>query len=304
MADGQIRQYGKKIHLFKKILERKSLNCADSFLNFGLEFDEYETEELLKIAIEECHHTVTENLLRRISLQNTGTFLHYAAKHDNAEACKTILDLQDSDPNIAPREVVQYNPHDSGDGSIQIESNVFENNDAEGNSVLHVAAKFASKNTLEVLIEKQSHLLETKNSKGRTPIQEAAINQKIENVRFLVRKGANLTSVDKDGQSALQTIISKTPVAMEEFESTRLDAGIVLSEDRSAIELSFGPIIEIPEKSTTLTEMSLFEALSESILKKMIEHPLIQVYLHDKFNSVKYIFYIAHLVPHLIFSGI
>ena len=124
------------------------------------------------------------------------------------------------------------------------------------------------------------------------------IGQKLENVKYLLSKGAKLTSIDKEGQLVLQVIINKAPAAMEEFNK-RLDEGIVMSESGCHIDLDFSMI----QEESASSEMSLFQILSESPFKYTIEHPLIQTYLHDKFSQLKYIFIIALLLPHLIFSG-
>ena len=122
------------------------------------------------------------------------------------------------------------------------------------------------------------------------------------NIEFLISKGAQMNAKDNDDVSALKTIVSKAPVAMEEYEK-KLDTGITLSTDETKIELDFSKIYDKNKLQPFVDEMSMFQDLSKSPFKDYIEHPLCQTFLHDQFNRVKYFFYGGVLVPHLIFSG-
>ena len=111
-----------------------------------------------------------------------------------------------------------------------------------------------------------------------------------------------MNATDHDGISALKTIISKAPMAMEEYKN-KLDTGIVVSNDETKIELDFSKIYDKNKLKSHVDEMSMFQDLTKTPFKDFIEHPLCQTYLHDQFNRVKYLFYGGALLPHLIFSS-
>ena len=87
---------------------------------------------------------------------------------------------------------------------------------------------------------------------------------------------------------------------MEEFQK-QLDECVTLSKDDCVISLDFSRISY--RSSGHDNEMSLFTSLAATPFKEVIEHPLCQAYLYEKFKHVRIIFVFALLIPHFIFSG-
>ena len=87
---------------------------------------------------------------------------------------------------------------------------------------------------------------------------------------------------------------------MEEF-SKQLDEGIKMDENKATITLDFTKILlrEKMKEDTLLT--SLFLDLSKTPFKDLIEHPLCQAFLQNKFNEVIWYFVFFIMMPHFVF---
>ena len=121
-----------------------------------------------------------------------------------------------------------------------------------------------------------------------------------ENVRQLISLGAQLNSLDQDGRSVLKAVVENVPRAMEEYRK-HLDEGISLDKDN--ITMDYTKIFKRDKMKGETTEMTLFQSLGESPFKDIIEHPLMQSFLHNKFNKVKWYFGVILMLPHFLFSG-
>ena len=124
-----------------------------------------------------------------------------------------------------------------------------------------------------------------------------------ENVRFLIKRGAQLNARDKE-DNVISVINQNVPRAMEEFD-TRLDTGISMKKDEAIITLDFTKIFQREKMREDTLETSLFSDLSQSQYQWLIEHPLCQTFLNKKFDK-KVIWYFVFfiMVPHIIFSTI
>ena len=121
-----------------------------------------------------------------------------------------------------------------------------------------------------------------------------------ENVRQLISLGAQLNSLDQEGRSVLKAVVENVPRAMEEYKK-HLDEGISLDKDN--ITMDYTKIFKRDKMKGETTEMTLFQSLGESPFKEIIEHPLMQSFLHNKFNKVKWYFGVILMLPHFLFSG-
>ena len=121
-----------------------------------------------------------------------------------------------------------------------------------------------------------------------------------ENVRQLISRGAQLNSLDQEGRSVLKAVVENVPRAMEEYRK-HLDEGISLDKDN--ITMDYTKIFKRDKMKGATTEMTLFQSLGESPFKEIIEHPLVQSFLHNKFNKVKWYFVVVLMLPHFLFSG-
>ena len=121
-------------------------------------------------------------------------------------------------------------------------------------------------------------------------------------MRFLIQKGAQLNA--RNGEESVINVISKNvPRAMEEF-GKRLDSGITMEKDKAIIDLDFTKIFDGGKMDEDTLQTSLFYDLSHTQFKDLIEHPLCQTFLKDKFNMVIWYFVFFIMVPHFVFSVI
>ena len=121
-------------------------------------------------------------------------------------------------------------------------------------------------------------------------------------MRFLIQKGAQLNA--RNGEDSVINVISKNvPRAMEEF-GKRLDSGITMEKDKAIIDLDFTKIFDGGKMDEDTLQTSLFYDLSQTQFKYLIEHPLCQTFLQNKFNMVIWYFVFFIMVPHFVFSVI
>ncbi len=106
--------------------------------------------------------------------------------------------------------------------------------------------------------------------------------------------------MDVEERSALTAVVENVPRAMEEYRK-QLDEGISLDKDN--ITMDYTKIFKRNQMKGATTEMTLFQSLGESPFKEIIEHPLMQSFLHNKFNKVKWYFGVILMLPHFLFSG-
>lgn len=133
-------------------------------------------------------------------------------------------------------------------------------------------------------------------------IGERYLEIRSENVRRLISLGAQLNSLDLEGRSVLTAVVENVPRALEEEYREHLDQGISLDKDN--ITMDYTKIFKRNKMKGDTTEMTLFQCLGESPFKEIIEHPLMQSFLHNKFNKVKWYFVIILMLPHFLFSGL
>ncbi|WP_369800005.1 ankyrin repeat domain-containing protein [Wolbachia endosymbiont of Ctenocephalides felis wCfeT] len=69
--------------------------------------------------------------------------------------------------------------------------------DEKGNTILHLAAEYASGETIKLLIEKGADI-NAKNDKGETPLHRAAHKGKVRNVRGIIKTGCDINARDNE----------------------------------------------------------------------------------------------------------
>ena len=117
-------------------------------------------------------------------------------------------------------------------------------------------------------------------------------------MRFLIQRGAQLNARAED-DNVIKAINQHVPRAMEEFEQL-LDTGITMEKDKAIITLDFTKIFQRDKMKDDTLETSLFSDLSKSQFRELIEHPLCQTFLKDKFNMV--IWYFVFSVIYSLYS--
>ena len=324
IVDGHIQARGERLSLFRTAVERKKTRCALAFIKMGVMAKTEDHLSLMNHAIIDNNNDVVEDLLNKID--NTDVLeecLRKAASYKNAEACEIILkhipvtetSVDDPDSSATSKDTVisvildrinsRFDPSFVEDKQKALSRRVSQfpgSRDQQGDSPLHIGAR-AGLNTevLRVILQHRPHLLESVNQRGRTPVHEAAFSQQVENVKYLMSAGALLSTHDDDDVSVIETISTKTPTAMEEFRD-QLNSGIKYDKENCTIQLDFSKIVGVKMEGGNI--VTLFQDLADSSFKDIIEHPLIHCYISDMFKTVKIIFIVAILLPHLIYSTI
>ncbi|MFP3026050.1 MAG: ankyrin repeat domain-containing protein, partial [Wolbachia sp.] len=108
--------------------------------------------------------------------KNGWTPLHYAAKFDQLEVAKFLIE-KGANINAADTSTIGEKP-------------------------IHVAAENNSKNIIEFLISKGVSVNDT-DKDGRTPLYWASWNGRLDVVEYLIGKGADISAKDKDGRNPL-----------------------------------------------------------------------------------------------------
>lgn len=141
----------------------------------------------------------------------TALFFVHSGKAAYALNIKNKLEttVVDKNGNTALHVVLSdYNRALTALAIIDLSTNLHQE-DATGNSYLHIAVKFSNFSVVKKLLEKGLQAaINNKNQKGRTPLMEALFNNaKI--VRLLLSQGADLSMLDGEGNNILH-ILAKT----------------------------------------------------------------------------------------------
>lgn len=135
---------------------------------------------------------------------------------------------------------------------------------------------------------------------GNTPLLLAAQCEPvaIPCVEFFIKRGADLSAVNRKGLNVTQAIIVNSPDEVYLFKS--LFNGCVLAKkeqynsDRMNIRLDFSILCPKKEAQTAVTSLLFNEVLGED-RRKILEHPVIVVFLKEKIRKVITLFYLHFL---------
>ena len=140
-------------------IKKLALKCAYTLQVFGVKASMEEQESLMGIALRNNDLEAIKQFIDDGNRETIGNFLIKAAKTGSPEAVRIILDQMES---VGCSELTK------------VTNNL-------GNTALHEAAGSRSKHSegvMELLIMKDSGLLESENQDGRTPLHLAAYGKK------------------------------------------------------------------------------------------------------------------------------
>jgi ankyrin repeat protein len=114
----------------------------------------------------------------------------------------------------------------------------------EGITALHVAASGSHPETIALLVEAGSKMNPSNHTRGRTPLHEAVLSGRQENVRLLLAAGADPTIVDKSslaplhyaehwGHEACAKLLREAMVGRKVTPSPKARRAIKLLKDQS-----------------------------------------------------------------------
>lgn len=81
--------------------------------------------------------------------------------------------------------------------------------DDKGNSIIHYLSYAQSEDLLSNIVNKYGYEIDPKSNVGKTPLMWAIEGESLENVRFLLKAGADCESVDNSGKTIMDYAIEK-----------------------------------------------------------------------------------------------
>jgi len=270
-----------------------------------------------KYNFHECVEALLETMPSLIDLKyfesetaEFGTALHIAAKHRHLETCKILLkynaDLYiTNNQGMTPLHMAASNPHEEIITIFLEQEKHFElinTPDKDGRTPLFVCTSAngpSSTDCMDILISKGANVDKA--------LLTAAEKGDVHSVELLISKDADLSTKNTDGFSALYLINQNVPQCMKFFEQ-RLDSGINLNgsfkkhKDIGAkINVDFRKIVRNIGKSEQKSN-EIFLEIAKSPHERLLKHPLIESFLHIKWNQYKYLHFFTSIFTHFIFS--
>ena len=144
----------------------------------------------------------------------------------------------------------------------------------------------------------------------KEPLHQACKYENSAAAYSLVIAGANFSAKSSCGTSALKNMVDLTPDAISSI-TKRLDSAIRIPErdsmdedGNSKILIDFKVLIPFPDSYnlTRTDETALLTAIVDSDQCHLLEHPVIQTFLHLKWKCLRSLFVMA-LVFHAFFVG-
>ncbi|XP_063377304.1 transient receptor potential channel pyrexia-like isoform X1 [Cydia fagiglandana] len=173
--------------------------------------------------------------------------------------------------------------------TVSLKNNVTEEKSG-GFTALHMAAKYFSNETGEVLLEMGANPNEV-DDLGNTPLHVAAKTMNRTMSEILLRNGAVLSAKDQDGNSALRIIATKFHDALSFFE---------LVFDEFVCTKGLYPMgttvvcvnYEVLSRSSDSRQIKAIEEFVSCGMRKILMHPFIESLLYLKWRQLLPIFYV------------
>merc|ERR1719509_38714 len=242
------------------------------------------------------------------------TALPIAAEHGYPETCKLLLkykaDLSiTNNHGMTPLHMAVRHLHEDIINLFLEQKNHIElinAQDKDGRTPLFVCTFSKCPTSIEcmdILIKKGADV-DKANNVGYTPLHMAAINRDVHKVTFLISKDADLSLKNQAGLSALHFINRKVPQCMKFFEQ-RLDSGVKLDRRRNEfgarIQIDFQKIVRNINQSEKNSN-AFFLEIANTPHQRLLKHPLIESFLHIKWNQYKYLHGFTSILTHFIFA--
>ena len=172
---------------------------------------------------------------------------------------------------------------------------------------------------MAVLLEKGADIDQC-DSSGNSCIHIAAVGQKLNTLKYLIKKKADLCIRNTSNKSGLQFAMKYLPSTTVEALKDRFDRSIEIVQDDdykvkvdSEVRLDFDLFLPPISKPNSTSEMALIQELisyrkingvnhnNSDNIKNLLIHPLTQSYLYLKWSKIR-LFYYALLFAHLFYS--
>lgn len=153
---------------------------------------------LVKISREMCSLYGLQKLVDLLKEHPAWSIAHIAVQLNLTDCLNSAEVFQemnsvDSLSGQTPLHIaIKNNSHIIVKGIISNKAASLESLDYEGNSVFHYAAKYAVKEIINLLAAENPKCLNYRNANGYTPLHTACLNDKPDNVKALLRAGADV----------------------------------------------------------------------------------------------------------------
>ncbi|XP_047984323.1 transient receptor potential channel pyrexia-like isoform X2 [Leguminivora glycinivorella] len=173
--------------------------------------------------------------------------------------------------------------------TVSLKNNVREDKSG-GSTALHMAAKYFSNETGEVLLEMGANPNEV-DDLGNTPLHVAAKTMNKTMSEILLRNGAVLSAKDQEGNSALRIIATKFHDALNFFEQV-FDEFVctkgLYPMGTTVVCVNY----EVLSRNSDSRQIKAIEEFVSCGLRKILLHPFIESLLYLKWRQLLPIFYV------------
>lgn len=162
------------------------------------------------------------------------TMLHHAAKGDNIEVVKYLVEEKRANVNAVDRNRMSV-LHDSVK-SMKVMRYLIEERRADintinkdGMSILHNAVANGSMEAIRYLIEEKKIDVNVRSKRRSTPLHLAisAVNEDcVERVQYLIEKGADIKAVNKYGKTPFGEVMKEPDTAFTDIKLTSTSQGV------------------------------------------------------------------------------
>ena len=181
--------------------------------------------------------------------------------------------------------------------------------DSEEKTPLHVAVLNQSSQAVIFLISAGCDI-NARDKYGFTPLYRAALCKNSEIASLLIEKNADLMAESNNGATALEMVARHVPCAIRR----RLDSGVSVPNSKLTdidcewtLALDFR-VLMLPSSNEgssneRVGELGLLESLVEIEQRHLIQHPIIDAFLHLKWSKTKWLLYLS-LIFHFVFVAL
>ena len=160
-------------------------------------------------------------------------------------------------------------------------------------SVLHMACKMGCHECLKLFLDSGNlRHLSAKDSDGNTPFHFAVESLSLECCELLINHGEHLNKIDKDGNSNCSILLDKMPSA-DQLLKILMDSRVSVSNHKEYerdLEIKFDFSLILNEESEYI-QSSLMSEINTVRLQHLLNHPLIECFLHLKWKTIKFFLY-------------
>lgn len=245
-----------------------------------------------------------DSLLREARTIEGDTALHLAVGAGHVECVQLLLSRGSS------TKAMTLNTYFGGKCNVSL-SSLVKNCDFGGGTVLHCAAARGHLAVIKCLIDHDPSLVNLPNKKGWRPVQLAAYFNNPDSVAYIVGHGGNLSHevqyVDGRRRSTFDIImynITDPITFLESMCDSYLETNeYPLNHPHVCITIKFDMLAPGGEQGKQMKVLNrLINNKNEQLQRQLLLHPLIETFLHLKWQKLRTFFIWYTLLLHAVFT--